>query len=208
MARRAKPRRTGNRRAPPDLGSVDTGADITVVVGLGNPGRRYYGTRHNVGSLAADLLLERSVPVDRGKWVHGELSLVELSGKRFLVLKPRTYMNRSGAAVAPVVSGYGLTPSQVVVMHDDMDIPLGEFRVKHGGGTGGHLGVTSVVESLGEEGFSRIRIGVGRPPEGVGAAEYVLGSFGPEEEPGARKSLEGAVDSAVELVLGGFGDRN
>ncbi len=172
------------------------------MVGLGNPGRGYRSTRHNAGLAAADLLIHRGAVRARGKWTDGELTLVETSHGRFLVLKPSTYMNNSGRAVAPVLKCYGIAPDQMVVIHDDIDIPLGDVRVKKGGGTGGHRGLTSLVESIGNGNFTRVRIGVGRPPEGVDPAEYVLTGFEEGERESAAASAERAAQAATDLLRG------
>jgi peptidyl-tRNA hydrolase, PTH1 family len=172
------------------------------VAGLGNPGRRYRSTRHNAGFAAADLLIHRGSVLARGKWADGELALLETPDGKFLVLKPSTYMNDSGRAVAPVLQRYGIAPGQVVVIHDDIDIPLGEVRVKKGGGTGGHRGLSSLVESIGGGEFTRVRIGVGRPPEGVDPAEYVLTGFEEGERESAAASTERAAQAAIDLLRG------
>ena len=171
-------------------------------MGLGNPGRRYKGSRHNAGFMAADRLMERGSLLARGKWPDGELALVEVASMRFLVLKPATYMNNSGRAVAPALKSYRLDPERMVVIHDDIDIPLGEVKVKKGGGTAGHRGLVSIVEEIGEAGFTRVRIGVGRPPEGTEPADYVLTDFQDEELEVAGASVGRAAQAAVDLLSG------
>jgi peptidyl-tRNA hydrolase, PTH1 family len=133
--------------------------------------------------------------------------LVEAASRRFLVLRPSTFMNNSGRAVAPVLERYGIDPEMMVVIHDDIDIPLGEIRVKRGGGTGGHRGLASLVEEIGSGNFIRVRIGVGRPPEGVDPAEYVLTGFTEEEREQARASVKRATEAALDLVTGAEGGR-
>ncbi len=172
----------------------------SLVVGLGNPGRRYRATRHNAGLRAADALVSSGGILARGKWSLGELALVGTPAGAVLVLKPGTYMNQSGRAVAQVLSRYGIAPESVVVMHDDIDIPLGEVRLKKGGGTGGHRGLLSLTECLGNAEFSRVRIGVGRPPEGQDPAEYVLSAFSDDEREKAAGAIENAARSALTLL--------
>lgn len=172
------------------------------MVGLGNPGGKYRVTRHNQGRLAIQRLVERSELIAEGKWPDGYLALAEYGNRRFLALIPETFMNNSGRAVAPVLKQYRLSPRQVVLLYDDIDISLGEVRVKHGGGTGGHLGVASVAEVLGDPGFSRVRIGIGRPPEGVDPAEYVLAEFLEGERRGAEQGIDRAVAVALDLLTG------
>jgi len=205
VARKSKATRAGSkRRGVPLLGepgrSGAIGA-IVLVVGLGNPGRKYRFTRHNMGRVAAEILIHRSDVLARGKWPEGELTLVSQGGARFLILTPETFMNISGRAVAPVIDRYRLSPEQVLVLHDDIDLPLGDVRVKRGGGTAGHKGLASLVQELGAGSFARIRIGVGRPPEAVDPAEYVLNGFSSEESPRAEKAVNDAADAALAAVL-------
>lgn len=173
-----------------------------MVVGLGNPGRKYVNTRHNAGFKAADALLDRGAVMARGKWTDGEIAMVEAAGRRFLVVKPQTFMNNSGSAVAAVLETYGLSPEAMVVIHDDIDIELGELRVKQGGGTAGHRGLASLVREAGSADFTRVRVGVGRPPDGVDPAEYVLTGFTDDEKPVARSSTERAARAALEVLSG------
>jgi PTH1 family peptidyl-tRNA hydrolase len=181
----------------PKLGKLDTGGGPVLVVGLGNPGRRYRSTRHNAGRVAADRIIGRSQVLAQGKWPAGRLWLLSAGGRRFLVLEPETFMNLSGQAVEPVLKTYGLKPEQVLAIHDDIDLALGDVRLKKAGGTGGHRGLNSLADRLGGAGFSRVRIGVGRPPEGIDAAEYVLDPFGSEE----REAVERSIDEAAEAAL-------
>lgn len=175
------------------------------MVGLGNPGRRYAGNRHNIGFMAADAVSGRANTLSRSRWTGGELALEELGERRFLLLKPATFMNESGRAVAEVLGVYKIDPGRIVVIHDDIDIPLGEVRVKVGGGTAGHRGISSVARELGDPGFTRIRMGVSRPPAGVDAADYVLSDFPEEERELARGSVSEAADRVVALLSGDSG---
>lgn len=203
MARnKNRPGRGSVRRGAPVLGFLERGGGPVLVVGLGNPGRRYRSTRHNVGHMAADLLVERGALLARSRWPDGELALIEGAGRRFLVLKPSTFMNESGRAVAQVLKTYGLDSNSIVVIHDDIDVPLGDVRVKHGGGTAGHRGLESLVRETGGAGFARVRVGVGRPPAGVDPAEYVLRGFLAEELEQARDSVEEAARAARDIVSG------
>lgn len=152
--------------------------------------------------MSVDLLIERGRLLANGRWPDGDIALLESSGRRFLVVKPATFMNESGRAVAQVLKTYGLDPSSMVVIHDDIDIPLGEVRVRRGGGTAGHRGLDSLVRETGDQGFSRVRVGVGRPPEGIDPAEYVLSRFADEEFEVARSSIEKAAEAAMGLICG------
>lgn len=171
---------------------------MRIVVGLGNPGGEYAGSRHNVGFAVVDELARRCrAPLGRVReglrtatgWIAGDM---------VMLVEPQMYMNLSGAALAqlqpPVVS------TDLVVIHDDIDLDLGCVRVKRGGGTAGHHGLDSIAEHLGEA-FARVRVGVGRPPRDADVAAYVLGRFAPSELETAQKALQHAAD-AVECIIG------
>lgn len=174
-------------------------------MGLGNPGRRYSETRHNAGYMAAERLLSECEVVADGEWPQGFLAFARRGSTGFLVLKPGTFMNESGSAVAPVMMHYGLAPERLVVVHDDLDIPFGDVREKRGGGTAGHRGLVSMVRILGTGEFARVRVGVGRPPDGVDAADHVLSAFSKEEREEAAVSAAVAADLALAFVLEGEG---
>lgn len=209
LRRAAKNSRTGRRgprqRGVPYLGNPDADVDVALVVGLGNPGRKYRYTRHNMGRMAAEEMVDRSELIASGKWPDGRISLVRCEGREFLVLIPETFMNLSGRAAASVLQCYRIEPSRMLVIHDDIDLPLGEVRVKQGGGTAGHRGLASLVHDIGESGFRRVRMGVGRPPEGVDAAEYVLSAFDEPEREQAHVETERAAEAAFDLIRGAHG---
>ena len=190
------------RRGVPNIGAPDRDGAIALVVGLGNPGRKYRSTRHNMGRMAAEAVARSSSVLAQGKWPAGKLTLAKAGGRRFLILAPETFMNLSGRAVSPVIERYGLSPADVLVVHDDIDLPLGEVRVKKGGGTGGHRGLASLTDELADPGFTRVRIGVGRPPDGVDAAEYVLAPFDDREREVASSAVEEAAQAALREVTG------
>ncbi len=162
-----------------------------LVVGLGNPGRRYANTRHNAGFLVLDRLAAAEGVAFREK---GEALLAEWG--RGWLMKPLTYMNLSGRAVAPFLRRKGIPLERLLVVHDDMDLPLGRIRLKHGGSSGGQKGVASIIEALGEGGFDRLRIGIGRPPAGVDPVDWVLSPFAP----GERAVLERVLEAAAEAI--------
>lgn len=145
-------------------------------------------------------MVARSEVLAEGRWPEGRLFFMSRGPSRFLVLEPRIFMNTIGRAVAPVKSRYGIELDRVIVLHDDIDIPLGDVRVKRGGGTGGHRGLESLIEALGGGGFTRVRIGVGRPPEGVDPADHVLSPFRREEHEEAGESISRAVDMTEGLI--------
>ncbi|MHC9587797.1 aminoacyl-tRNA hydrolase [Corynebacterium diphtheriae] len=147
-----------------------------VVVGLGNPGVRYASTRHNVGYMVVDELLGAVglLPL-RGFKASG--AVIEVGGRRVLVVRSSTFMNTSGEAVGPIVQEYGVSPDHVVVVHDELDLPAHKVRVKVGGNENGHNGLKSVSQWLGTRDYVRIRVGIGRPPRGGTVPDYVLGAL-------------------------------
>jgi PTH1 family peptidyl-tRNA hydrolase len=155
-----------------------------IVAGLGNPGEEYARTRHNVGFRAVDAFLKaEGIPKLFEGHSKSRLQIIELDGITTLLVKPTTYMNLSGTAVSSALDVTGLSGAELLVVHDDMDLPLGRAKMKVGGGAAGHKGVADIIEHCGEE-FARIKIGIGRPEEtGEEAAiNWVLGEIGPEEE--------------------------
>ena len=171
-----------------------------LVVGLGNPGPTYAGHRHNVGAVVVDLLAERmgakfrAHPRGRADVVEGRLGGVP--GVRAVLAKPRSYMNESGGPVAGLATFYKVVPEQVVVVHDELDIPFDALRLKLGGGDGGHNGLRSIRRSLGTGDFYRVRCGIGRPPGRQDPADFVLSPFSSAE----RKELPFLVDRAADAV--------
>ncbi len=163
--------------------------------GLGNPGRRYAATFHNAGFLAVELLaISTGIRLKAsGEFEYG---VGPWEGEWVLLGRPRTYMNLSGRAVAPLYDRFAGAPEDLLVLHDDLDLALGVVRLKRGGGTGGHNGLRSLTEELGTREFLRVRIGIGRPPEGVDPADFVLRQV-PEE---LRDRFHGGVSFAAEAV--------
>ncbi|ROT32064.1 aminoacyl-tRNA hydrolase [Micromonospora sp. HM5-17] len=170
-----------------------------LLVGLGNPGREYARNRHNVGFMIADLLAER-VGARFGRHRRAVADVAEgrlgLGGPRVVLVKPLTYMNLSGGPVAALAQFYKVPPAHVVAIHDELDIPYGQLRVKSGGGEGGHNGLRSLSKSLGTKDYLRVRFGIGRPPGRQDPADYVLSDFSAVE----RKELEFLVDRAADVV--------
>lgn len=176
---------------------------MKLVCGLGNPGIRYAGTRHNVGFMAAEALFESLNPSWIEKW-DARVAKVDLGGQQVLVIEPQTFMNLSGFAVVRAAGFYRILPEDIVVIHDDIDLPLGKVMVKTGGGDGGHRGLRSIIEQLGTKDFVRIRIGVGRP-EGFGpeVVDYVLQRFSDAEEKDLSEAVKTASVAIREWVSGG-----
>jgi len=169
-----------------------------LVVGLGNPGREYARNRHNVGYLVVDELARRHDGAWRSKF-DGRLAEVRIDGHKVALLKPETYMNESGRAVAAARKFFKLEPDAVLVVHDESDLELGRLQARLGGGLAGHNGLRSVARALGTPDFLRIRIGVGRPARGDRRplADWVLADFEPHEDP---DRIVAAAVEAVELL--------
>ncbi|MFG1914285.1 aminoacyl-tRNA hydrolase [Micromonospora sp. NPDC048898] len=178
---------------------TDEVAGPWLVVGLGNPGREYAGNRHNVGFMVADLLAGRlGARFGRHKRAVAEVGEARLGfgGPKLVLAKPLTYMNLSGGPVAALAQFYKVPATQVIAVHDELDIGFGQVRVKFGGGEGGHNGLRSMSKSLGTKDYVRVRFGVGRPPGRQDPADYVLSDFGTAE----RKELDFLVDRAADVV--------
>jgi PTH1 family peptidyl-tRNA hydrolase len=172
-----------------------------LVVGLGNPGPEYERTRHNVGFLVADVLAER---VGGRFAVHkksgADLLQARLDGRQVLIAKPRSFMNLSGRPVAALARFFSVPPTEVIVVHDELDLPFGSVRLKRGGGEGGHNGLRSVSSALTTKDYLRVRFGIGRPPGRQDPADYVLKPFSAPERKEVPVLVEQTAD-AVELLL-------
>jgi PTH1 family peptidyl-tRNA hydrolase len=186
------------------------------VVGLGNPGAEFAGTRHNVGADALSLLAERhGGRLKNEKGLHAEVATVQIAGHRVMLAVPTVYMNESGAAVAPLVRRAGLTENQglagLVVVHDELDLPSGRVKLKLGGGNAGHNGLKSVDNHLHGNGYLRVRVGIGKPPGRQPGADYVLKRPGKAErtllevaEALAADSVEAIVSEGIEAAMNRF----
>ncbi len=167
-----------------------------LVVGLGNPGREYQANRHNLGFMVADELLARgrgSAP--RAKF-GAELAEIAIGSERVLLCKPMEFMNVSGQAVARAATFWKVPVANTIVVHDELDVPFGRIKLAAGGGAGGHNGIRSIIADLGDPGFARVRVGIGRPAPGRDGADYVLGDFSRAE----AKELPDLVALAAEAV--------
>jgi PTH1 family peptidyl-tRNA hydrolase len=168
---------------------------MKLIVGLGNPGGQYAETRHNVGFLLLDTWNEELKLEFRSKF-QGLMAETQLGGEKVFLLKPLTFMNLSGRSIREFAQFYKIASKDVLVVHDDMDLPLGRIRLRESGSAGGHNGIKSTIAEIGTEEFWRLKIGIGRPPAGWDPARYVLGSFGKEE----ISSLEDVLDRGQEVL--------
>jgi PTH1 family peptidyl-tRNA hydrolase len=173
-----------------------------LVIGLGNPGPRYRETRHNLGRRAVELVGEELAARWRGRW-HGRVAEVADADERLALLVPETFMNESGRSVAPAARFYKLPAERLVVVHDELDLPLGDVRAKRGGGLAGHNGLRSLAESLGTQDFLRVRIGIGRPERGDPrpVADWVLTPFPPGTD--VERLVRDGADCALAVVRDG-----
>jgi PTH1 family peptidyl-tRNA hydrolase len=173
---------------------------MKLIVGLGNPGREYQGTRHNLGFRIVDALArEAGIDLSTSKF-QGEYGQGSFEGQKIALLKPQTYMNLSGSSVAPAARFYKVEPEDLIVVHDELDLPFGRLQLKKGGGTGGHKGLASIVQQLGSNDFVRVRIGIGKPETKERTVGHVLSGFGKEESAQLEEIASRAV-SAVRTIL-------
>lgn len=171
-----------------------------LIVGLGNPGKQYEGTRHNVGFRVIDELARRGGSGGFTSQFKGEVAKVDVGRERAVLLKPLTYMNLSGESVQGAMAFFKLQQHEIIVVHDDMDLELGRIKLKQGGGHGGHNGIRDIAQRIGAD-FYRVRLGVGRPRGNSSASKHVLGGFSPDEQPALERLLADASD-AVEMIIG------
>lgn len=174
-----------------------------LVVGLGNPGSRYQWTRHNAGFMVLDRLSVTAGISITKKTFSGLCGEGHWQGIRIILLKPQTFMNLSGRSVAEAARFHKIDLDDLIVVHDDLDIPFGRIKMKSGGGNGGHNGLKSITSSLGSGGFIRLRIGIGRPVRGD-AVDYVLSPFEKNEMNGLLPVLDGAADMLETLLVEGL----
>lgn len=175
----------------------DVEKSIFLFIGLGNPGREYRSTRHNSGFMVLDRLAERLNDSFSKFESRALITKCKYEGSRLILAKPQTFMNDSGQSVGGLVHFYKVPISNIMVVYDDVDLPLGTLRIRPGGGSAGQKGMQSIIEKLGTDDFPRMRIGIGRPPGRMDAAAYVLQDFSKNE----REILPEIFDKAVDAVL-------
>lgn len=175
-----------------------------LLIGLGNPGREYRDSRHNVGFMLIDRI---AVRLDaRGMKLQSKAIVMATTyqDRKLILAKPQTYMNLSGRSVQGLIHFYKLPLTNVLIAHDDLDIPFGTIRLRPGGGPGGQRGMASTIEQLGTKDFPRLRIGIGRPPGRMDPSAYVLQAFSRDEMKVLSEILDRAADAALEFVLNGL----
>lgn len=181
---------------------IQTGTAVEwILVGLGNPGDQYDGTRHNTGFMAIDAIAAKlGVRVDRLKF-KGQCATAQLAGKKVLLLKPATYMNLSGQSVTEAMHFYKVPPERVLVFFDDISLPCGRLRIRRKGSDGGHNGMKNIIYLAGSDTFPRVKIGIGaKPNPGWDLADWVLSHFSPEDAALMQQSTQNAA-AAAELIV-------
>jgi PTH1 family peptidyl-tRNA hydrolase len=168
-----------------------------LIIGLGNHGNRYKNNRHNIGFMVVDLLAEQWGETITKKQARSVLTSHRISGSQVILAKPQTYMNESGRAVQALIDYYKVTPERMIVIFDDLDLPLGTLRIRPFGGTGGHRGMRSIQNKIHTQEYPRMRVGISRPPGRMDPAEYVLQDFEQDE----LENLQGTLNRAVGCLI-------
>jgi PTH1 family peptidyl-tRNA hydrolase len=176
---------------------------IRLIVGLGNPGSEYEATRHNTGFWLVERLAQRQNQSFKAESRHhGMTCRLSLQGHECRLLKPTTYMNRSGQAVASLANYFRIPPGEILVAHDELDLPPGDIRLKSGGGHAGHNGLRDIMSALGSRDFYRLRIGIDRPKQSGAVVNYVLGRPSKEDRQAIDDAIEQALDAMEEIIAG------
>ncbi|NPV04804.1 MAG: aminoacyl-tRNA hydrolase [Syntrophaceae bacterium] len=176
---------------------------MKIIAGLGNPGDQYRLTRHNMGFLVLDALADDAGIAVQKKKFEALLGDGRVGGERVLLVKPQTFMNLSGQAVRQIIDYYQKTAEDLIVVHDDLDLPFGTVRIKVGGGDGGHKGVRSIMDHLGDGAFTRVRLGIGKPPFKGDTEHYVLQTFPKADLEALAETVRRACDAILEILAAG-----
>lgn len=172
-----------------------------IIVGLGNPGRRYSKTRHNIGFMVADDIADRYRVELKTRDLY-KIGRGSIEDKEVILVEPLTYMNRSGLAVRDVLKRFSVPPENLIVIHDDIDMETGVLKIKKKGSSGGHRGIESIIESIGTKEFIRVKIGIGRG-EGIPVEDYVLSRFRKDEIPAIKDAINRASNAVVTVLTAG-----
>ncbi|MEZ0361163.1 MAG: aminoacyl-tRNA hydrolase [Hydrogenobacter sp.] len=173
---------------------------IKLLVGLGNPGKKYEKTRHNVGFMIIDELIKKLKLKDHREECLSHLYKTKIDGREVILAKPQTYMNNSGLAVVNLLEEYEILPEEMIVIYDDLDLPLGKLRLKLEGSSGGHHGIESIIREIKTEKFPRLKVGIGRPKDKNQVVSYVLSPFNKEEEALLYKVLDRSKECLLRCV--------
>lgn len=177
---------------------------MKLIVGLGNPGKQYDKTRHNIGFEVIDSLADKlSISLDQAKF-KGIYGSKIINGEKIYLLKPLTYMNLSGESVRAIMDYFEIDTEDLLVIYDDLDLPVGKIRLRQKGSAGGHNGIKSIISHLGTQEFNRIRVGINRPSNGMSITDYVLGHFTKEEQEGVEVSVQRSSAACEEWLKNPF----
>jgi len=171
-----------------------------MVAGLGNPGREYARTRHNIGFLIIEALASQTHLVFKNNRFEAQWAKGVFNQRQIILIKPQSYMNRSGFPIQKLSSYFKIQLSEITVVHDDLDLPFGRIRVAHNRGHGGHNGIRSIIDAFGNKSFNRVRVGVGRPQKESGAVGHVLGKFTPDELKQLDDVVAAGADACVTII--------
>ncbi|WP_394239418.1 aminoacyl-tRNA hydrolase [Niallia oryzisoli] len=173
---------------------------MKLIVGLGNPGKQYEHTRHNIGFEVIDALAERlNIALDQAKF-KGVYGKTIIDGEKVFLLKPLTYMNLSGESISAMMDYFEIDTEDLLVIYDDMDLPAGKIRLRQKGSAGGHNGIKSTIAHVGTQEFNRIRVGINRPSNGMSITDYVLGRFSKEEQDLIKGAVQQSADACEEWI--------
>lgn len=176
---------------------------MKLIVGLGNPGKEYENTRHNTGFMVIDKLADKlGVSIEQNKF-KGLYTKLKYNGEDVILLKPQTYMNLSGESVRQVMDFYKINQEDILVIYDDMDMPVGKLRLRQTGSAGGHNGVKNIILHTGSQNFNRVRVGIGRHPY-MKVVDYVLSKFTSDESSDIEKGIENASEAVIDYLNYGF----
>lgn len=173
---------------------------MKLIVGLGNPGKKYEKTRHNIGFMVIDKIAEKlNIELNQAKF-KGQFGTAQVEGEKVFLLKPLTYMNLSGESVQAIMDFYQMDVADLVVIYDDLDLPVGKIRLRQRGSAGGHNGMKSIIAHLGTQDFNRVRVGINRPTNGMAITDYVLSRFSAEEEMHIQEAVERSAEACIEWI--------
>lgn len=173
---------------------------MKMIIGLGNPGRKYENTRHNIGfQIIDELATQLNAPTMQSKF-NGMYTVVHRPEGKVMLVKPLTYMNLSGECVRPLMDYYNIDVENIIVLYDDLDFPPGELKLRQKGSAGGHNGMKSIIQHVGTDKFKRVRLGIGRPTNGMKVVDYVLGNFSKAESPAIQEMVEQTVTACVDWL--------
>lgn len=185
---------------------------MKLIAGLGNPGGKYERSRHNLGFICVNYLANQyKIKLNKSQ-SKARTGTGSIRGEEVILARPQTFMNLSGQSIKPLMNKFHLAPEDIIIIHDDLDLPVGKIRVKLGGGSGGHNGISSIMTEIRSRDFNRIRIGIGRPPAFRNAdsvfeddvIDYVLGLFSPEEKEAIEKAIPQAAEAIISLITEGL----